>query len=72
MSALFEDHTLSWIFALGGWLIIGGGVAIGLRRSGEPSGTVLAAVPAWPLFLPLLHPSSAPHSYRSRIERTRS
>lgn len=65
-----EETSFSWLLALAGWLILGTVIALVLRRMGEPAGTSLAAVPAWPLFLPLLSQTRLPTTaYRQRIER---
>lgn len=46
----------SWMLVLGVWLLVGVGVAAALQRRGEPTATLLAAVPCWPVFLPLFTP----------------
>ena len=45
----------AWIPAVVVWLVIGGSVATMLARRGQPTSTSLAAIPCWPLLLPLLH-----------------
>lgn len=47
-----------WVPALLVWLVVGVGVASMLARRGHPATTTAAAVPCWPLLLPLV--TSAP------------
>ncbi len=54
--------ALGWSLTLAAWVLVGAGVAVALVRQGHPTATVLAAVPCWPLLLPLLGgaPNPAP------------
>lgn len=64
----------SWLVVLGLWLALGAAVSAALLRRGEPLHTRLAAVPCWPLFLPLFAaPGAAPREagpYAPRIVAT--
>ncbi len=44
----------TWVPAVAVWLVVGASVASMLARRGQPAATSLAAVPCWPLLLPLL------------------
>lgn len=52
--------TLGWSLAAAGWLVLGGLVAVALVRQGHPAPAALAAVPCWPVLLPLLVGRAAP------------
>jgi hypothetical protein len=59
--------TSATLLLLGVWLVLGGATAVALARNGQPAGTAVAALAAWPVLLPLLGaapPAAGPFSGR--------
>jgi hypothetical protein len=59
--------TSATLLLLGAWLVLGGATAVALARNGQPAGTAVAALAAWPVLLPLLGtapPTAGPFSAR--------